>query len=108
MLEQLFHILETAAQSEQAALLIALASAAAIGWGWWRSESAHNDRYKSLVSALRESEEDVSTLSREALSALQDVAAALAGMERTLDGVEMLIHTVLKKRLNGVSDGNEK
>ena len=121
MLEQMLHILETAASSEHAALLITLAIAVALAWGWWRRELAHLTRYdqllgaqagreNSLLECLRQREEEVDALSKEMLEVLRDVSAAMAGMERTLDGVEALVHTVLNERLHGKedpSDGNK-
>jgi uncharacterized protein HemX len=103
-MEQVFQILETAARSEHAALLIALAAAFVLGWAWWKSEIAHNERYNSLLDTIREQEEEITTLAKEALGTLQDVASALAGMERTLDGVDALIHAVLNNRLHGGKD----
>jgi len=99
--DEILLILETAAKSEHAALLIALGGACALGFGWWKSENAHIDRYNALLQTAREQEEKVSTLAREALEVLQEVAAALSGMERTLDKVDALIHAVLNNRLHG-------
>ena len=39
---------------------------------------------------------------------IQDVAAALAGMERTLDGVETLVHMAINNKLNDKQNGDDK
>ena len=100
-------MLDTAARSEHTALIIALGSAVALGWGWWRREGAHSARYDTLLDALRCQDEEVAALAREAFEVLRDVAAALAGMERTLEGLDSLVHVVLNSKLHG-ADKDER
>jgi hypothetical protein len=109
-MDQIFNILLTAAASDHAALLITLSIAVALAWGWWRRESMHSTRYDqlqldrtsredSLLACLKQREEELSALSKEAFDVLKDVSAALAGMERTLDSVDSLVRTVITNRL---------
>jgi hypothetical protein len=100
MLDQIFHILEQAASSEHAALIIALAAAVVFAWIWLRREAV-------LMEHIRQRDSEVSELAREAYEVLQDVAAALAGMERTLEGLEALVRVVLDHRLHGSEEKDE-
>jgi len=117
MLDQLFRMIEATASSEHAALLISLAIGVALAWGWWRREGAHSARYDQLqaentqrenvlLDCLKQREEELAGIAREAFQVLQDVSAAMAGMERTLDGVEALVRVALNNRLHG-KDGSE-
>jgi hypothetical protein len=109
-MDQIFNILSTAASSENAALLITLCLATALAWGWWRRESMHSTRYDNLqadrtaredtlLQCIRQREDELTSLSKEAFEVLQDVSAGLAGMERTLDGVDSLVRAVIGNRL---------
>lgn len=100
MLDQIFSVIEKAASSEHTALIIAIAAAVAFAYVWLRREGV-------LMEHIRQREKEVAELAREAYEVLQDVAAALAGMERTLDGLEALARVVLDHRLHG-DEGNEK
>ncbi len=120
MLEQLFEIIETAATSSHAAIIISLALNVALAWGWWRREATHSsgsdrfrrewiEREKSYLECLSGHDDEIAAFGREAFTVLQDVAAALAGMERTLDGLETLVHLALNKKLYGdEKNENEK
>lgn len=112
MLQQVFEIIETAASSTHAALIICLAMNVALAWGWWRREQMHTarldeirderaEREAAFLDCLAQRDEEVAALGREAFGVLQDVAAALAGMERTLGGVEALVHMALNNRIHG-------
>jgi len=109
--QEIYNIIESAASSAHAALMISLAMNVALAWGWWRRESGHaagNDksrsdwmeREKAFLECLKEKDDEVASIGHEALAALQDVAGALAGMERTLDGVETLVTVALNGRLH--------
>jgi hypothetical protein len=115
MLETIYRMIEAAASSTHAALIISIAMNVALAWGWWRREQVHTQegernrsdwitRENSFLEILGQRDEEVEALSREALNALQEVAGALAGMERTLDGVETLVHIVLNNKLKGEED----
>jgi len=114
MVEQVYRMIEAAASSPHAALLISIALNVALAWGWWKREQEHTEagskirgewmaREEAFLECLGQKDEEVGALSHEALIALQDVAAALAGMEGTLDGVEALVHVVLNMKLKGVN-----
>jgi len=102
MIDQLFQIIQTAATSPVGAIMVSLAFNIALGWGWWRREVAHMARYdklhsewidreKSYFESVSEHDKEISELAREAFSAMSDTATALVGMERTLDGIEILL-----------------
>ena len=110
MFQQIFEIIEAAASSSHAALIICIALNVALAWGWWRREQVHSSRYDQIraelieretgfIECLSQRDEEVNALGREAFTALQEVAGALAGMERTLDGVEALVQMALNERL---------
>lgn len=116
MLDQLFRMIEAAASSEHAALLIALSAAAALACGWWRRELAHSNqldrltadhaaREYALIDRLSNSEERLVALAREAFGVLQDVSAAVTGMERTLETVERLALNSMIGRKEGPANG---
>jgi hypothetical protein len=118
MLQEWFEIIEAAASSTHAALIISLSLNIALAWGWWRREQGHISRYDQIrgertqlentfLERLKEREDEVAAIGREAFAVLQDVAAALAGMERTLDGVEALVHMALDNKLHGGGDGGK-
>jgi len=82
--------------------MVSLAFNVALGWGWWRREVAHMarsdqlrsewiDREKSFYDILASNDKEVTQLSREAFGAMSDTATALVGLERTLDGFELLL-----------------
>jgi hypothetical protein len=109
-MDQIFNMILTAAASDHAALLITLAISVALAWGWWHRESMHSTRYDklqadrtlredTLLTCLKQREEELASLSKEAFDVLKDVSAALAGMERTLDSVDSLVRTVITNRL---------
>ena len=117
-MEQILKLLDSVASSEHSALLIALSIALALGWGWWRRENMHIVRYEqlrkdsqerenNLLKCLSERNEELDSLAKESLGVLQDVASALAGMERTLDGIDALVHIVLNERLHKDGGQNE-
>jgi hypothetical protein len=117
MLDQIFGYITTISESAQAALIISLAMNIALSWGWWRREQNHLTRYDTQRSEwiARESEylknmtdreSEITALGKEAFSVLQNVAGALAGMERTLDGIDTLVQIAVNRRLNG-EDKNE-
>ena len=119
MLEQIFQMIETAATSPHAAIIISLAMNVALAWGWWRREQMQaarldqirgerTEREENYLDCLAQRDEEVAALGREAFGVLQDVAAALAGMERTLDGVETLVQLALNNRIHGVKKNGEK
>jgi hypothetical protein len=122
MPDQTLGVLERVASSGHAALLISLAIGVALAWGWWRREAAHSARYdklqvdetareSNLLQCLAQREEELAALAKEAFGVLQDVSAAMAGMERTLDGVEALVHTALTSQIHGEKgpdDGKEQ
>ena len=102
MFDQIIQFLNSIASSEHVALVISLGVSVALGCGWWRRENDHFSRYKEL-------ETEIVALAKETSGALQNVSAAIAGMERTLDSVERLVHTVLGSRLQKEEGpGNEK
>jgi hypothetical protein len=109
-MDQIFNILITAAASENAALLISLSIAVALACGWWRRESMHSARYDklqadrmsredTLLQCLKQREEELAAMSKEAFEVLRDVSSALAGMERTLESVDSLVRAVIGNRL---------
>lgn len=111
MLDQVFQFITTIADSAQAALIISLALNVALGWGWWRREQNHLVRYDTLRSEwiarensylinMKECDSQVDSLGREAFKVLQDVAGALAGMERTLDGIDTMVQMAVNRKLN--------
>ncbi len=118
MADQLFELINTIAESPNSALMICLAMIVVLSWGWWRREQGHVTRYDTLRSewitrenayleSLGERDNDVSALGRETFTVLQDVAMALAGMERTLDSVDTMVHMVVNRKLRG-EDRDEK
>jgi hypothetical protein len=122
-LDQIFQLIESAADSQHAALLITLCVAVALGWGWWRRELAHSTRYDALetdraarekvfLDCINQRDSELAALAKEAFGVLQDTSSALAGMERTLDAVEALVHASLNNRLypddkKGEDDGKQ-
>ena len=117
MIEQLFQIIESAATSTHAAVIISLALNIALAWGWWRREQSHAmrgdvlraewiQRETMFLECLTQKDEEVAGISREAFSVLQDVASAMSAMEGTLDSVETLVHLALNNRLHGIEDEN--
>lgn len=115
MVDQVFEYITTIASSPQAAIIISLALNVALAWGWWRREQNHLARYDTLRSEwitretaylenMSERDNDVSALGREAFSVLQDVAGALAGMERTLDGVDAMVQISVNRKLREKND----
>ena len=102
MIDQLFQIIQTAATSPVCAIMVSLAFNIALGWGWWRREVAHMARYdklhsdwisreKSYFDSVSEHDKELNELSREVFGVISDTATALVGMERTLDGIEILL-----------------
>jgi hypothetical protein len=117
-MDQIFNILDTAAGSQHAALLITLGMAVALAWGWWRRELGHTSRFteleagrvlreKSFMDCINQRDSDLAALAREVFGVLQDVSSALGGMERTLDGVEALVHATLNSRINEGNKGGD-
>jgi hypothetical protein len=118
MLNQIFEIIVSAASSGQAAIIISLAMNVALAWGWWRREQTHIVRYDTLraewivresevMKCLKERDDETSAMNKEAFSVLQNVASAMAGMERTLEDVETLVQMSINQKINK-GDGNEK
>jgi hypothetical protein len=112
MIEQIFGFITTIAESSNAAIIISLAMNVALAWGWWRREQTHTAKYDTLRSEwisresafldnMKERDSEVSTLGHEAFSVLQEVAGALAGMERTLDGIDTMVQMAVNKKLKG-------
>ena len=104
-MDQIFATIDHIASSEHAARSIPLAVTVALAWGWWRRETAHSARYdrlqadetareNSLLQCLGEREEELQSLAKEAFGVLQEVSAAMAGMEGTLDGVEASLYRI--------------
>jgi hypothetical protein len=119
MLDQIFQFITTISESAQAALIISLAMNIALSWGWWRREQNHLARYDTQRSEwiARESEylknmtdreSEVAALGKEAFSVLQNVAGALAGMERTIDGIETMVQMAVNRKLNREENDENK
>jgi len=115
-MEQIVEILDAASKSEHAALLIALSAAFVLGWGWWRRELMHLQRYDKireehnarvdvLMKTIDKRDEEIANLGREAFSTLSEISGALAGMERTLECLDALTHGLIESRLK---DGEKR
>ncbi len=104
MLDNIFTIIEQVASSTQAAMMVSIAFNIALCWGWWRRETVHTQKYDQLrkewidrenvyYRTFQQHDEEIGALSLEAFSVLSDTASALSGMERTLDGLEMILRS---------------
>ena len=118
MLEQAITFIENTSTSPHAAIVISLALNIAFAWGWWRREQSHNTRYDNLhgewirreeayLECLNERDDEVSAIGHEAFTALQEVAVAMVGMERTLDGLENLMHLAMQHGFKGDNQSEE-